>query len=121
MDLENGSVLPKGTNNDDGQTHGSIISFHSINYTLQSQKFSVFIPIPGLEKTHQQILSDLSGIFRPGMNAILGPTGSGKSSLLDILADRKDRQGLEGQVLIDGLTSSIESVTLFRMILLVVI
>jgi ATP-binding cassette subfamily G (WHITE) protein 2 len=36
------------------------------------------------------------------MNAILGPTGSGKSSLLDILADRKDRKGLKGQVLMDG-------------------
>ncbi|XP_078418720.1 broad substrate specificity ATP-binding cassette transporter ABCG2 [Cetorhinus maximus] len=40
--------------------------------------------------------------MRPGMNAILGPTGSGKSSLLDILAARKDPSGLEGQVLIDG-------------------
>ena len=40
------------------------------------------------------------------MNAILGPTGCGKSSLLDILADRKEREGLEGQVLMDGKTQS---------------
>jgi len=33
---------------------------------------------------------------------ILGPTGCGKSSLLDILADRKDPHGLSGQVLVDG-------------------
>jgi len=33
---------------------------------------------------------------------ILGPTGCGKSSLLDILADRKDPRGLSGQVLVDG-------------------
>ena len=32
----------------------------------------------------------------------LGPTGCGKSSLLDILADRKDSRGLSGQVYIDG-------------------
>lgn len=32
----------------------------------------------------------------------LGPTGCGKSTLLDILADRKDRHGLEGTVLVDG-------------------
>ncbi|CAF1542686.1 unnamed protein product [Rotaria magnacalcarata] len=37
------------------------------------------------------------------MNAIMGPTGCGKSSLLDILADRKDPHGLSGQVFIDGL------------------
>lgn len=36
------------------------------------------------------------------MSLILGPTGCGKSSLLDILADRKDPIGLSGQVLIDG-------------------
>ncbi|CAF1019724.1 unnamed protein product [Rotaria magnacalcarata] len=33
----------------------------------------------------------------------MGPTGCGKSSLLDILADRKDPHGLSGQVFIDGL------------------
>ncbi|XP_059508923.1 broad substrate specificity ATP-binding cassette transporter ABCG2-like [Stegostoma tigrinum] len=45
----------------------------------------------------------ISGVLNPGLNAILGPTGSGKSSLLDILAARKDRRGLSGQVLIDGI------------------
>ncbi|XP_026528425.1 ATP-binding cassette sub-family G member 2-like isoform X2 [Notechis scutatus] len=38
----------------------------------------------------------------PGLNAILGPTGSGKSSLLDILAARKDPRGLTGDVFING-------------------
>ncbi|CAF3709491.1 unnamed protein product [Rotaria sp. Silwood1] len=33
----------------------------------------------------------------------LGPTGCGKSSLLDILAHRKDHNGLHGQILVDGL------------------
>ncbi|CAF4889829.1 unnamed protein product, partial [Rotaria magnacalcarata] len=58
--------------------------------------------MPCLNKKQQNILNNMSGIFKQGMNAILGSTGSGKSSLLDILADRKDRQGLEGQVLING-------------------
>uniref|UniRef100_A0A8C7KR44 Broad substrate specificity ATP-binding cassette transporter ABCG2 n=1 Tax=Oncorhynchus kisutch TaxID=8019 RepID=A0A8C7KR44_ONCKI len=44
----------------------------------------------------------LCGIMRPGLNAILGPTGSGKSSFLDVLAARKDPSGLSGEVLIDG-------------------
>uniref|UniRef100_A0A8C1C188 ATP binding cassette subfamily G member 2 (JR blood group) n=1 Tax=Cyprinus carpio carpio TaxID=630221 RepID=A0A8C1C188_CYPCA len=42
------------------------------------------------------------GIMRPGLNAILGPTGSGKSSFLDVLAARKDPAGLSGEVLING-------------------
>ncbi|XP_076830133.1 broad substrate specificity ATP-binding cassette transporter ABCG2d isoform X2 [Brachyhypopomus gauderio] len=40
--------------------------------------------------------------MRPGLNAILGPTGSGKTSFLDVLAARKDPSGLSGDVLIDG-------------------
>nr|KAF6498719.1 hypothetical protein HJG59_000069 [Molossus molossus] len=45
---------------------------------------------------------NISGIMRPGLNAILGPTGGGKSSLLDILAAKKDPQGVSGDVLING-------------------
>ncbi|UJR23946.1 hypothetical protein I4U23_026914 [Adineta vaga] len=55
----------------------------------------------------KQILFNLSGVFTPGMNAILGPTGCGKSTLLDILADRKDPRGLTGNVLVNGRSRSI--------------
>uniref|UniRef100_A0A8C7FYN5 Broad substrate specificity ATP-binding cassette transporter ABCG2-like n=1 Tax=Oncorhynchus kisutch TaxID=8019 RepID=A0A8C7FYN5_ONCKI len=40
--------------------------------------------------------------MKPGLNAIMGATGSGKSSFLDVLAARKDPAGLAGEVLIDG-------------------
>uniref|UniRef100_A0AAY5EM46 ABC transporter domain-containing protein n=1 Tax=Electrophorus electricus TaxID=8005 RepID=A0AAY5EM46_ELEEL len=46
--------------------------------------------------------SSSSGVMKPGLNAILGATGSGKSSFLDVLAARKDPTGLSGEVLIDG-------------------
>ncbi|PIK50784.1 ATP-binding cassette transporter subfamily G member 2a [Apostichopus japonicus] len=36
------------------------------------------------------------------MNAILGPTGGGKTSLLDVLAARKNPEGLSGTVLVNG-------------------
>ena len=81
---------------------GSTIVFRSINYTLRIQKCCNLCPLPFIQKKHKRILYDLNGIFKPGMNAILGPTGSGKSSLLDVLADRKAREGLDGQVLMDG-------------------
>ncbi|KAL7982111.1 hypothetical protein Chor_001168 [Crotalus horridus] len=41
--------------------------------------------------------------MKPGLNAILGPTGCGKSSLLDILSTRKDPKGLSGDILLDGM------------------
>jgi ATP-binding cassette subfamily G (WHITE) protein 2 len=36
------------------------------------------------------------------MNAIMGPTGSGKTTLMDILAKRADVGQLSGEVEIDG-------------------
>uniref|UniRef100_A0A672L983 Broad substrate specificity ATP-binding cassette transporter ABCG2 n=1 Tax=Sinocyclocheilus grahami TaxID=75366 RepID=A0A672L983_SINGR len=78
--------------------HGATVSFHSIHYRVE-QKGG---PICRRTTVHKEILVDLNGIMRLGLNAILGPTGSGKSSFLDVLAARKDPAGLSGEVLING-------------------
>nr|XP_033815296.1 broad substrate specificity ATP-binding cassette transporter ABCG2 isoform X2 [Geotrypetes seraphini] len=81
------------------KTHaGATMSFHNICYKVKVRTGSCCCR----KTTEREILSDINGIMRPGINAILGPTGSGKSSLLDILAARKDPYGLSGEVLIDG-------------------
>ncbi|XP_061490660.1 broad substrate specificity ATP-binding cassette transporter ABCG2-like isoform X2 [Rhineura floridana] len=77
---------------------GSVVSFHNIQYSIK-QSYGLPCKRTVVEK---KILCKVYGIMRPGMNAILGPTGSGKSSLLDVLAARKDPAGLSGDVLIDG-------------------
>ncbi|XP_048362367.1 broad substrate specificity ATP-binding cassette transporter ABCG2-like [Sphaerodactylus townsendi] len=77
---------------------GSVVSFHSIQYSIK-QSHGLLCKRTVVEK---KILQNVYGIMKPGMNAILGPTGSGKSSLLDVLAARKDPAGLSGDVLIDG-------------------
>ncbi|XP_071951918.1 broad substrate specificity ATP-binding cassette transporter ABCG2-like isoform X2 [Antedon mediterranea] len=77
-----------------GDQMGTVLSFHDLNYTVPAK-------VDG-KKVNKFILKTVSGIFRPGMNAILGPSGSGKTSLLDVLAARKETRGLEGTVLIDG-------------------
>ncbi|CAF0913579.1 unnamed protein product [Rotaria sordida] len=105
MNLNNGQTLQRLVTNDENtlkDSQASTITFHSINYTLHTQKCCNACSLPCIKKKHKQILYDINGIFKPGMNAILGPTGSGKSSLLDILADRKARYGLDGQVLMNG-------------------
>ncbi|XP_028273746.1 ATP-binding cassette sub-family G member 2-like [Parambassis ranga] len=80
------------------QPRGSTVSFHNIQYKVHL-KSGILCK---RKVTPREILMDLNGIMRPGLNAILGPTGSGKSSFLDILAARKDPVGLSGEVLIDG-------------------
>uniref|UniRef100_A0A673KY87 ABC transporter domain-containing protein n=1 Tax=Sinocyclocheilus rhinocerous TaxID=307959 RepID=A0A673KY87_9TELE len=48
-------------------------------------------------------ISCFSGIMKTGLNAVMGATGSGKTSLLDVLAGRKDPRGLRsGQVVVDN-------------------
>ncbi|GAA57598.1 ATP-binding cassette sub-family G member 2, partial [Clonorchis sinensis] len=75
---------------------GSTVSFHDVSYEVSLRKFPWSCP------AHLPVLSNLNGIMLPGMNAIMGPTGCGKSSLLDVLAGRKNPQQLSGYVLLDG-------------------
>nr|XP_056705898.1 broad substrate specificity ATP-binding cassette transporter ABCG2-like [Euleptes europaea] len=77
---------------------GSVVSFHNIQYSIKRSHGFPCKPTV----VEKKILQNVYGIMKPGMNAILGPTGSGKSSLLDVLAARKDPAGLSGDVLIDG-------------------
>nr|XP_021484087.1 ATP-binding cassette sub-family G member 2-like [Meriones unguiculatus] len=87
-----------GMNSSNTKTHtGDVLSFRNITYRVKVK--SGFLIRKTVEK---EILSDINGIMKPGLNAILGPTGGGKSSLLDILAARKDPRGLSGDVLING-------------------
>ncbi|NWV74071.1 ABCG2 protein, partial [Dasyornis broadbenti] len=77
---------------------GSVLTFHNICYRVKTKTgFLCF-----KKRTNKEVLRDVNGIMKPGLNAILGPTGSGKSSLLDILAARKDPHGLSGEILING-------------------
>lgn len=94
----------KTENDSDGhvQVKEAIITFRRVYYELNIANSCENISSPYISKTAKQILIDVAGIFKPGMNAIMGPTGSGKSSLLDVLADRKDRRGLEGEILLNG-------------------
>ncbi|XP_047435610.1 broad substrate specificity ATP-binding cassette transporter ABCG2b [Mugil cephalus] len=82
---------------EDFQRKGPTLTFSHLQYCIQETKFCRKI---GPEKC---ILNDVSGIMRPGMNAIMGATGSGKTSLLDVIAGRKNPAGLrQGTVLVDG-------------------
>ncbi|NXE15073.1 ABCG2 protein, partial [Lophotis ruficrista] len=77
---------------------GSTLTFHNICYHVKMKTGFLCC-----QKTvDKEVLRDVNGIMRPGLNAILGPTGSGKSSLLDVLAARKDPHGLSGDILING-------------------
>ncbi|KAK9964059.1 hypothetical protein ABG768_005264 [Culter alburnus] len=80
------------------QAPGPTVTFHQLRYRVK-ERLGMF----SRQWVVKDILKDVSGIMNPGMNAIMGPTGSGKTSLLDVIAGRKDPKGLKsGQVLVDN-------------------
>ncbi|XP_051515164.1 broad substrate specificity ATP-binding cassette transporter ABCG2-like isoform X2 [Myxocyprinus asiaticus] len=98
---DNGNTMsrtPVSTTFSSSSRKGATVSFHKIHYSVKMK--SGFICKRKI--TRKDILIDLNGLMKPGLNAILGATGSGKSSFLDVLAARKDPAGLSGEVLIDG-------------------
>ncbi|XP_054583514.1 broad substrate specificity ATP-binding cassette transporter ABCG2-like [Eptesicus fuscus] len=99
MSQRNTDGLPSTTPKDLKMfTEGAVLSFHNICYRVKVQSGFLL----SRKTVEKEILINVNGIMRPGLNAILGPTGGGKSSLLDILAARKDPLGLSGDVLING-------------------
>uniref|UniRef100_A0A8C6EPL0 ATP-binding cassette sub-family G member 2-like n=1 Tax=Marmota marmota marmota TaxID=9994 RepID=A0A8C6EPL0_MARMA len=79
-------------------SEGPVLSFHNICYRVKVKSGFLL----GRKTVEKEILSNINGIMKPGLNAIMGPRGGGKSSLLDVLAARKDPHGLSGEVLING-------------------
>lgn len=90
-------------NDENGNIQNGIVLFKSINYCLnEKRKFLNLFNYPCRKSQKKEILQNLTGIFQVGMNAIMGPTASGKSSLLDLLADRKDRKNFHGEIFVNG-------------------
>lgn len=82
-------------------------SLPEIYFQWDDIRFSVEIPKLASKDDgsvqRKVILDGLSGIVRPGqLCAILGSSGSGKTSLLNIIAQRNKSQNISGNVLVNG-------------------
>ena len=57
----------------------------------------------GIDGDRLQLLHDVSGAFRPGvLTALVGVSGAGKTTLMDVLAGRKTGGYIEGSISISG-------------------
>ena len=100
-------VFPSRSAGEADLTNGITISLHGL--TLEMGDRSCF---PGSclrrcmsqkRKPRRVILKNITGVIWPGqMYALLGPSGAGKTSLLDVISGRKTTGEISGKVLFDG-------------------
>ena len=57
----------------------------------------------GFTEKKLQLLSDITGALRPGvLTALMGISGAGKTTLMDVLSGRKTGGTIEGEIRIGG-------------------
>ncbi|KAK7289806.1 hypothetical protein RIF29_03766 [Crotalaria pallida] len=100
----NGSTTSTGGDNKD---KGMILPFQPLTMTFHNVNYYVDMPreikTQGVSETRLQLLSSVSGVFRPGvLTALMGSSGAGKTTLMDVLAGRKTGGYIEGDIRISG-------------------
>lgn len=73
---------------------------------LVSEEFSMSfqeMKAQGVKEDRLELLKGVSGAFRPGvLTALMGVSGAGKTTLMDVLAGRKTGGYVEGSIMISG-------------------
>ncbi|KAF4578418.1 hypothetical protein EYR36_000225 [Pleurotus pulmonarius] len=87
---EHGVEARKSKESVDGK-HRKTFTWEQLNYT---------VPVPGGTR---RLLHDVFGYVKPGsLTALMGASGAGKTTCLDVLAQRKNIGVISGDILVDG-------------------
>ncbi|XP_057834777.2 ABC transporter G family member 35 isoform X2 [Cryptomeria japonica] len=86
---------------------GMILPFQPLTMSFENIKYFVDMPVEmreqGVTEDRLQLLRDVTGAFRPGvLTALMGVSGAGKTTLMDVLAGRKTGGYIEGDIRISG-------------------
>ncbi|CAA7049392.1 unnamed protein product [Microthlaspi erraticum] len=98
----------KHANGSNGDTkRGMVLPFKPLALSFDDVKYFVDMPAEmreqGVQETRLQLLKGVTSSFRPGvLTALMGVSGAGKTTLMDVLAGRKTGGYIEGDVRVSG-------------------
>jgi len=86
---------------------GMVLPFTPLAMSFDSVSYYVDMPAEmkeqGVAEDRLQLLREVTGAFRPGvLTALMGVSGAGKTTLMDVLAGRKTGGYIEGDIRISG-------------------
>ncbi|KAK1319194.1 Pleiotropic drug resistance protein 3 [Acorus calamus] len=84
-----------------------VLPFDPLTITFQEVQYYVDTPLEmreqGITEKNLQLLRYITGTFRPGvLTALMGVSGAGKTTLMDVLSGRKTGGTIEGDIRIGG-------------------
>ncbi|KAG5404332.1 hypothetical protein IGI04_010451 [Brassica rapa subsp. trilocularis] len=102
-----GSLVELSSRSSNGPKRGMVLPFQPLSLAFNNVNYYVDMPAEmkaqGVEGDRLQLLRDVGGAFRPGiLTALVGVSGAGKTTLMDVLAGRKTGGNVEGSISISG-------------------
>ncbi|MCH84892.1 ABC transporter G family member 31-like, partial [Trifolium medium] len=106
-DSQNSSDKVDNESTKSSKKKGMILPFEPLTMTFHNVNYYVDMPQEirkqGVTETRLKLLSNVSGVFAPGvLTALMGSSGAGKTTLMDVLAGRKTGGYIEGDIKISG-------------------
>ncbi|DBA97183.1 TPA: hypothetical protein ACH3X1_014944 [Trebouxia sp. C0004] len=99
--LQNGDAAADGASEDGSEHQGLSLPFDPV--ALVFKDIHYFVKRPDNKSEELELLKGITGAFRPGvLTALMGASGAGKTTLMDVLADRKTGGRIVGQQKLNG-------------------